>query len=292
MDKKNHCKTYGVKNEKIVAKFGGTSLANVENIKRVCAIIKSDPRRRLVVVSAPGKRAPDDIKITDLLFEIFNLKEAGANYDKPFNEFAQRFYDIEKSFGIKTDIKETFEEFYEELVNHNVDFITSTGEYFMAKMMAAILGYEFVDLDKTHAIVFCKNGTVDLKKSATAFAPYKDKRVVIPGFYGVVSDGRRGTRVKTFSRGGSDITGAIIANLVDACVYENWTDVDGIYDKDPNKHKDAKKFDVVSYSEVETLARNGANVLHPDCIKFVRDKKIPIHLKNTFNPGGEGTVIK
>lgn len=271
-----------------VCKFGGTSLANSDNIRKVFNIIHADPKRRIIVVSAPGKRNPSDIKITDLLFEIYNLKEAGKSFKKQFDEFAKRFFDIEREFNIKTDLKEIMQEFHDELGGKNSDFITSTGEYFMAKIMAAILGFEFLDLDKTRVISLNNKGEVDIELSHKNFEPYKNKKVVIPGFYGHLPDGT----VKTFPRGGSDITGAIIANIADADLYENWTDVDGVYDKDPNKFPEAKKFDYISYDQVEALAHAGANVLNPDCIEFVRVKNIPINLKNTFNPANAGTMIK
>jgi len=286
-----------MKNELIVCKFGGTSLASVENIKKVVEIIKADPRRRIIVVSAPGKRSPTDIKITDTLFDMFFRKERGENFDEAYNEFAKRFHDIEKAFEIKTDLREIMDEFYSEIKTGSADFITSTGEYFMAKVMAAILGFEFVDIDKTHVVSLRvkRQGrpsenkyAVDLDASRKNFKPFVGKTVVIPGFYGVTPEGS----IYTFSRGGSDITGAIIANIADATLYENWTDVDGVFDKDPNKHKDAKPFQTISYAQIEELAKNGANVLHPDSIHYARIKKIPIHLKNTFNPSGEGTIIK
>ena len=283
--------------ELTVCKFGGTSLANTGNIKRVCDIIKADPRRRVIVVSAPGKRTRDDIKITDILFEIHDLKEEGKNFDKPFNDFKQRFSDINREFKLVNNLDEIMEEFYTELRGQNADFITSTGEYFMAKLMADIIGFEFVDLDKTAVVSFDEAGNVDLASSRKNFEQFRGCKVIIPGFYGIVNNSKSlsssapaGT-IKTFSRGGSDITGAIIANIADAALYENWTDVDGVYDKDPSKHSDAKKFDRLSYAEVEELARNGANVLHPDCIPFVREKNIPINLKNTFNPSAPGTLI-
>jgi aspartate kinase len=284
-------------NELIVCKFGGTSLASVDNIKRVVEIIKSDPRRRIIVVSAPGKRDANDTKMTDTLFDIFYRKEKGEDFDKAFNEFAQRFYDIQDAFKAETNLREIMEEFRSEIKTGSADFITSTGEYFMAKVMAAILGFEFIDIDKTHAISFkvqkqprpAENKfVVDLKKSRKKFKPFRKQNVVIPGFYGVTPYGS----IYTFPRGGSDITGAIIANIADANIYENWTDVDGVFDRDPNKHKDAKHFPEISYAQIEELARNGANVLHPDAIEYARVKNIPIHLKNTFNPSGEGTVIK
>jgi aspartate kinase len=278
----------GQKTETIVCKFGGTSLANTENIKKVCEIIASDPRRRIIVVSAPGKRTKTDTKITDRLIEIYNLQKSGQNFEKPFREFAERFYEIERAFGLETDLKTVMGEFHDELVGRDLDFITSTGEYFMAKILAAILGFRFVDLDKTQIIVFDRNGRVDLQTAAERFAPFKNDRIVIPGFYGVTTTGT----VKTFPRGGSDITGAIIANLADAAEYENWTDVDGIYDRDPNRFADAVRFETLTYDAVEKLARAGANVLHYDCVKFVRAKKIPIHLRNTFNPSATGTIVK
>ena len=272
----------------IVCKFGGTSLANVENIKKVCAIIKSDPRRRIIVVSAPGKRDINDTKITDTLFDIFYRKERGDAFDAPYEEFRKRFHEIEADFGLTTNLDEIMNEFYTEIPKGNVDYMTSTGEYFMAKVMAAILGFAFCDLDKSHAICFDNNGQIDLELSRKNFAPWKDKKVVVPGFYGTMPNGA----IKILPRGGSDITGAIIANIADADIYENWTDVDGVYDRDPAKHVDAKIFETITYDEVEALARAGANVLHPDCIKYVRDKKIPINLRNTFNPMGQGTIIK
>lgn len=275
--------------ELTVCKFGGTSLANVENIKKVCDIVNADLRRRIIVVSAPGKRHEDDTKITDLLFRIHELKEMGENYDEPFNEFAQRFYEIEEAFGLKTDLREILTEFHTELADKNSDFITSTGEYFMAKIMAAVLGFEFVNLDKTHVIVFDKHGNVDLARARVVFEEYKNKKVVIPGFYGVMGDEGY---IKTFPRGGSDITGAIIANIADATLYENWTDVDGVYDMDPRLYHNAKHFSTLSYDDIEKLTRQGAKVLHHDCIDYVRVKGIPIHLKNTFNPEGKGTIIK
>jgi aspartate kinase len=270
-----------------VAKFGGTSLANAENIKKVCAIIRDDPARKIIVVSAPGRRTRDDIKLTDLLFQISELESKKESFDLPFLKFQNRFLAIEREFGLKTDLAATMQEFYNEIPGANIDFITSTGEYFMAKIMASILGFTFLDIDKSAVIVFDKNGAVDLEKSKANFAPFIGKNLVVPGFYGVSCDGK----IKTFTRGGSDITGAVIANLAGAALYENWTDVDGVFDRDPNKFPDAKKFDHLSYDEIESLARAGANVLHPDCISFVRSAQIPIRLCNTFNPSAPGTLI-
>lgn len=279
-------------NEITVCKFGGTSLANVQNIKKVRDIIKADPRRSVIVVSAPGKRNPDDTKITDILFDIYHRKEAGKSFDEPYNIFAERFRDIAKAFklsdALQGEIEEKLLEFYNELRDKNADFITSTGEYFMAQVMAAILGYEFIDIDKSHVIAFDKHGNVDLERSAKAYAQFRGKKIVIPGFYGIMED----LSIKTFPRGGSDITGAIVANLANADLYENWTDVDGVFDCDPNKHKEAKHIPIITYDQIESLARAGANVLHPDSVHFARLKNIPIRIMNTFNPTGKNTIIK
>jgi len=281
----------------IVAKFGGTSLATPDNVKRVVEIIKADPRRRIIVVSAPGKRSKGDTKVTDLLFEMFLKKERGKNFDDEYNDFAQRFLDIEAAFGIKTDLRETLDKFYAEIQTGSADFITSTGEYFMAKTLAAILGFEYVEVDQTGVLSFkvirqprpAENKfAVDLETSQKNFAPFRNKNIVVAGFYGVTPEGS----IYTFPRGGSDITGAVIANIADAILYENWTDVDGVFDKDPNKFSDAKHFAVLTYSEVEMLGRNGANVLHPDAINFARIKNIPIKILNTFKPDHPGTLIK
>jgi aspartate kinase len=280
-----------------VCKFGGTSLASVENIQRVVNIIKSDPARKIIVVSAPGKRSRDDVKITDILFDIFYRKERGENFDHQFNQFAQRFLDIHKAFNLEIDTQEILDEFYSEIKTGSADFITSTGEYFMAKLMAAILGYEFIDIDKTHLISLkvVRQGrpaenkyAVDLKASAKKFNSYRGKNIVVPGFYGVTCEGS----IYTFPRGGSDITGSIMANIADADLYENWTDVNGVFDRDPNKHADAVHIPKISYDEIETLARNGANVLHPDAVHFARIKKIPIRILNTFDPDGKFTLIE
>lgn len=282
--------------ELTVCKFGGTSLADVGNIKRVVEIIKADPKRRIIVVSAPGKRSKDDTKITDILFDIFHRKERGEDFREAYNEFAQRFFDIEAAFGVKTDLREIMDEFYSEIKKGSADFITSTGEYFMAKVMAAILGFEFIDIDKTHVISFKierqwrpseNKYVVDLEASRKNFKPFKNKNVVVPGFYGVTPQGS----IYTFPRGGSDITGAVMANIADAAIYENWTDVDGVFDSDPNKNQNAKQLPKISYTKLEELAAAGANVLHPDSVHYARLKNIPIRIMNTFNPSGKNTLI-
>ncbi|MCL2822258.1 MAG: hypothetical protein FWD86_03580 [Firmicutes bacterium] len=239
----------------IVAKFGGSSLANTPNIKKVKQIIDADPDRKIIVVSAPGRRDELDHKITDQLLNV-----------------AKRFCAIERGFGL------------DPVAGH---YLASRGEYMMAKYLAKILGFLFVDIESSGIVCFDKNGDVDLVKSAANFKKFKGKNIVVPGFYGLRADGE----VVTFSRGGSDISGAILANIADAKLYENWTDVDGVYDQNPSKYSKAKKYTTLSYDLAQDLAAKGANVLHPDCIEFVKQKNIPIEIKNTFAPHLKGTVI-
>jgi len=239
-------------------------LAGAENIRRVCDIIRQDERRQIIVVSAPGKRSSHDVKITDSLGVV-----------------ADRFLAIEEEFDIESFTR---------------DYLLSRGEYLMARMMAKILGYTFVDLESSGVISFDSEGNLDLELSRKNFERFRGQKIVVPGFYGVMPGGN----VKTFERGGSDITGAIMANLADALLYENWTDVDGFYESDPNKVDSSlghatghpKCFASMSYKHAEMMARNGANVLHPDCIEYVRQKDIPIAIRNTFNVQAEGTRIR
>lgn len=239
----------------ILCKFGGTSLATAENIKKVVDIIKADSNRRIVVVSAPGRRTKDDTKVTDMLIAV-----------------GKRYSELEEAFGKKLDI---------------VGDISRLGEYYMAQLVADILGYEFVDIQKTGIVSLDKDGNVDLETSAKNFLPYKNKNIVVPGFYGVLPDGR----AKTFERGGSDITGAIVANIADADVYENWTDVNGVFSTDPNKNTCSVCLTELSYSQALSMCSEGASVLHPSTMKYIQDKKIPLVIKNTFDPSHAGTII-
>ncbi|MCL2846103.1 MAG: hypothetical protein FWE38_00250 [Firmicutes bacterium] len=237
-----------MKNKKvIVAKFGGTSLACAENIRLVAEIIKSDPARNIIIVSAPGKRTRADIKVTDLLL------------GKHIELVMERFRDITDELGVDVDLAFDYE-------NRLPDYVGSRGEYLMAKIMAAYLGFKFVEIG-----------------SGVRF----ETNTVIPGFYVVDKNGV----VKTLGRGGSDVSGAIVADKVNADVYENWTDVDGIFDRDPNRHADAMLHEKLTYDEAREIINRGARVLHPRTLQFVEPKNIPIHIKNTFNPTGKGTII-
>ena len=271
-----------------VSKFGGTSLASAKSIDQVASIIEQDDLRRHIVVSAPGKRFRDDVKVTDLLVEVCKNKNSGVSIDEPFSKIIKRFLDIEEELGLDSEIESSLIKLYEQIKNDkniNNDIIESAGEYFMARLMSKYTGFEFVDILKTGAISFNETGIVDLEQCLKGFNPYAGKRTITPGFYGRTPDGK----IKTLGRGGSDITGAIIANIVDAEVYENFTDVNGIYNGDPNKISGVEKYGSMTYDEFLTL--KNANVLHSDCISFLRPKDIPVNVRSTFEPDEPGTMI-
>ena len=268
-------------------KFGGSSLASAEQFRKVKAIVESDAARRYVVVSAPGKRFPGDDKITDLLYRCQSLRAKGMPFDAEFRKIAERFTGIRDGLGLDLCIEAELDEIRSRIdAGTTPDFAASRGEYLNAKLLAAYLGFDF--LDATEFIRFRDDGTFDddatgLRADAlTAF-----DRAVIPGFYGRRRDGR----IRTFSRGGSDITGAIVARLSESDVYENWTDVSGFLMADPKIVPDAKVIETVTYSELRELSYMGATVLHEDSIFPVRKARIPIHVLNTNDPKAKGTLI-
>jgi len=276
-----------------VAKFGGTSLADANQIKKVVEIVKSDPERRCVVVSAPGKRNPNDDKITDMLY----LWARSPNSEKLIFEktIISRYQGIIDILGVNMDFRSHFEDakksFGEIAGKNKEDYIASRGEYWMAMIMANILDYDFVDAKKF--IVFDNCGLFNLPRTEKLAAKMslrqtaKKKGIVVPGFYGRMSDGT----IKTFSRGGSDITGAIIAACVGASLYENFTDVSGIFMADPRIIKNPRRIEKLTYRELRELAYMGANVLHDESIFPVRRLKIPINIRNTNRPGDKGTMV-
>ena len=250
-------------------------------------ILREDNNKKIVIVSAPGKRNKKDIKVTDLL--IFAHTQQNK-FDYYFNLVKQRFVEIVNLLKIKVDLESLFleiKQIYLHLTNsQKYDYIVSRGEYIMAKIMSEFLHFNF--LDSANFIVFNKKSKINLNQSKKLFFKhYKNSPVVIPGFYGKDCNGN----IKLFSRGGSDLTGAIVSNLVDAEQYENYTDVDGFLSCDPKLVSDAKIIKRISYRETRELSYMGANVLHPDCIYYVKEKKIPIVIKNTFNAKSEGTTI-
>ena len=271
-----------------VCKFGGTSMANGGTISRVINIVRSDEQRRYIVVSAPGKRDGNDVKITDALYACFNEKREKGNCEGSFDIVRNRFLDIANSLGVDMNLTAVLDDIKRNIENGaSRDYCASRGEYLCARLLAAKLGFESVDTDEI--IKFNAEGklqmhyTLDLIKQRLESVEY----AVIPGFYGSNREGE----IVTFSRGGSDITGALVARAVGADIYENWTDVDGFLTADPRIVKDPAIIDYLSYRELRELAYMGAEVLHPESIFPVRSVGIPINIKNTFNPSYKGTMI-
>ncbi len=272
-----------------VCKFGGTSMADGNVILSVKKIVEADPQRRYVVVSAPGKRFSGDIKVTDLLYACADCAEKGdvAGFEEVFAKISVRFLNIEKEIGKNLGITAALEEVKAQiLAGAGVDYCVSRGEYFAAKIMSAVLEIPFVDA--TEFVRFDEHGVLDNKTFDIANEVLsKYPRAVIPGFYGLGYDGK----VKTFSRGGGDISGAVVARGVMASLYENWTDVSGFYACDPRIVNNPKCISELSYQELRELSYMGANVLHSEAIFPVRNAGIPIRISNTFRPTDAGTYI-
>ena len=271
----------------IVCKFGGTSLASSENIRKVRDIVKANEERRFVVVSAPGKRSKDDIKITDCLIECFNLSKKGECYANTLGIIKERFNGLKADLNVKCDLNEDFDKLEEAIKNHNdYDYVVSRGEYFSARIISAFFGFKFVDASSL--IVFDEDGKVDLEVTNGLIQEHlTDGCFVVPGFYGVDKTGV----IKVFSRGGSDLSGAILANALKCSIYENWTDVDGFMASDPKLIENPPVIKKLTYHELRELSYMGATVLHPSCTGFLKDKGIAINLRNTFNPESEGSLI-
>lgn len=263
-------------------------MADGNIIAGVKKIIESDASRRFVVVSAPGKRFSGDIKITDLLYGCFaELKKSGT-CKQAFAPIRARFVSIVKELGLDFDIQTVLDETQQRIdEERSEDFTASRGEYLSARVVAEVLGAKFIDAQDV--VFFTADGALDGEKSykAIASAVAGCERAVMPGFYGVDADGK----VKTFSRGGSDISGAVVARAVNATLYENWTDVSGFLACDPRIVDSPKRIKSLSYKELRELSYMGANVLHGDSIFPVRRANIPICIKNTFRPDDEGTLI-
>jgi aspartate kinase len=271
-----------------VAKFGGTSLADAEQIRKTKEIIDADPERRYIVASAPGMRHDDDSKVTDLLYLLSSHIEQHAPYGQILDLIRERFVGLEKDLGVEAQIEEEFRDF-EALLKVGVtpDYIASRGEYFNAKVLAAYLGYTFVDA--ANFVLFGDKGRFLMEETNNALkvALKMYERAVVPGFYGTLPDGG----IKTFSRGGSDITGSIVARAVGADVYENWTDVSGFLMADPRIVDSPKAIDTLSYKELRELSYMGAKVLHENAIYPVRLAGIPVNIRNTNDPDSPGTMI-
>ncbi len=271
-----------------VAKFGGSSVADALQIEKIKNIIENDGDIRYVVVSAPGKRFSEDSKVTDLLYLCKTHIEHKIPYQQIFQVIRDRFMAVKVNLGVDVNLSSEFEEIQKNLEEGaSADYIASRGEYLNAMIIAAYLGYDFVDAasmvrfdDKGRFMEELTN--TEIKKKLA-----EHERAVIPGFYGAKVDGT----VRTFSRGGSDITGALVARAMDADVYENWTDVSGFLMADPRIVDDPKPISSVSYKELRELSYMGASVLHEDAIYPARVANIPINIRNTNRPEDPGTII-
>lgn len=273
---------------KKVVKFGGSSLASAEQFKKVGSIIRKEEARRYVVPSAPGKRFSADTKVTDLLYKCYGLAEADEDFEAVLTEIRARYDDIINGLELDLSLDEEFDKIRANFrAKAGSDYAASRGEYLNGIVMAKYLDYTF--LDAADYITFKPDGHFDDVKTQEKLSARLEQveRAVIPGFYGAYEDGR----VKTFSRGGSDVTGSIVAKACKADIYENWTDVSGFLLTDPRIVKNPEVIETITYQELRELAYMGASVLHEDAIFPVRKAGIPINIRNTNAPDDKGTMI-
>lgn len=273
---------------KKVVKFGGSSLASARQFRKVGDIIRSDKSRRYVVPSAPGKRNDKDEKVTDLLYQCYDAASTGTSYNKILDRIKKRYGEIIDGLDLDLNLDYEFDKIEERFVaKAGRDYAASRGEYLNGLVMAKYLGYEFIDA--AEVIFFDDNGVFDAKATDKELSERLEhvERAVIPGFYGSKHDGA----VKTFSRGGSDVTGSIVAKAIHADMYENWTDVSGFLVADPRIVADPQVIEAITYRELRELAYMGASVLHEDAIFPVRKEGIPINIRNTNRPDDKGTLI-
>ncbi len=271
-----------------VVKFGGSSMADAGQYRKIRDILLADPERRVVIVSAAGKRFKNDHKITDLLYLCHAHSQYGVDCSQIFEMISSRYLQIRDELGVELALEPEFALLKSRIDSKNItsDELASRGEYFSAKLMAAYLGFRFIDA--ADWVKFNFDGSVDQEASYEALrSQVGGIGAVIPGFYGQMPDGH----IRTFSRGGSDITGALAAAALDAEVYENWTDVSGILMADPRIVDDPQPIPEVTYDELRELSYSGAQVLHEDAIFPVREKNIPLNIRNTNAPNDPGTMI-
>lgn len=272
-----------------VVKFGGSSLADAKQFKKVADIIHADPERKYVVPSAPGKRFKEDTKVTDMLYRCYDeVAGQGKDFAEAFAPIRERYNGIISDLGLSLSLDEEFEKIGENFkAAAGSDYAASRGEYLNGIVLANYLGYEFIDAAR--AIFFDNKGNFDADITDACLGALLDKtpRAVIPGFYGAMPDGS----IKTFSRGGSDFTGSVVAKAAKVDLYENWTDVSGFLVADPRIVENPEGISVITYSELRELSYMGAGVLHEDAIFPVRSANIPINIKNTNAPQDAGTLI-
>jgi len=273
---------------RIVSKFGGSSLADSGQFLKVRGILEKDARRRIIVVSAPGKRHVGEAKLTDLLYLCHELVQKGLSMEEPFRLIQNRFLEIESDLKLGAGLSEELATFRKQILEGaERDFIASRGEYFSGRLMSRYLEADFID--PKDGIFFDEAGSLDPKTYDRLGRLLKDeaKRYVLPGFYGVDVNGG----IKTFSRGGSDVSGAIAARAAKAELYENWTDVSGLLMADPRIVNEPHSLDLVSYREIRELSYMGASVFHDEAVAPVREAGIPINIRNTNRPEDAGTLI-
>jgi aspartate kinase len=274
--------------ELVVAKFGGSSVADGRQLRKVRDIVHGDPRRKIIVVSAPGKRGPDDAKLTDLLYLCHDMAAIGTDFSAPFSLIRQRFAAIITDLALPADLLVDIDLFADQLQSGcSRDHAASRGEYFSARLVAAYLGARFVD--PAEAIVIAADGKVapESYQLLGSLFSNRDTHYVMAGFYGRDRKGE----VRTFSRGGSDISGAIAARAAGAVLYENWTDTPGILMADPRIVADPLPITEISFREIREMAYMGASVFHDEAILPLREAGIPIRIKNTNQPDAPGTLI-
>jgi len=271
-----------------VAKFGGSSLADEQQFEKVRNIVNSEDERKFIVVSACGKANDDEHKVTDLLYLCAAHLHYGVSCESLFRQIEEKYNHIARALDLKLDLNTEFIQIRSHFAkNIDTDYLVSRCEYLTGKMLAEYIGADFVDAKDF--VSFIHNDEIDIEKSKERFEKYLygNRKIVIPGFYGQLPNGN----IRVMSRGGSDITGAIIANIVDADIYENWTDVSGIYVADPRIIANSLPCKRLTYRELRGMSYMGANVLHDDAIFPVREKNIPINIRNTNKPDDKGTMI-
>ncbi len=274
--------------KKKTVKFGGSSLADAEQFRKVRQIVLSDETRKYVIPSAPGKRYPGDVKVTDMLYKCYELARDKEAFDELFGKVTERFDGIIADLGLDLSLTKEYENIRSAMLHMSGrDYAASRGEYLNGRILAACLGYDFIDA--FDVVMFRDDGTFDEKKTEKIMSDQlrKHERAVIPGFYGAMPNGT----VRTFSRGGSDFTGSIVASVSGSDLYENWTDVSGFLTADPRIVENPGTIDKITYRELRELSYMGATVLHEDAVFPVRSVGIPINIRNTNRPEDRGTFI-